>query len=212
MPGPMPGKTERYVMRRKPWAMYLWPGLAQLWMRGSWSGLAVAVSAAALLNVALLGTFVWSELITQGLRSALWLLLAGAWMTSALLTARWSRRQRETGQTDATNDAFSEALDHYLKGNWFETERVLNNLLRQDSRDVDARLMLATLLRHRGRLDEAAEQLELLTKLEGGEKWEWEIRRERELLAQARTDNRQQAEQQPGGTSADPPSEIVHVA
>jgi hypothetical protein len=199
-------------MRRTRWATYFWPGLAQLWVRGIWSGLAAAVCAAALLNVAVLGTFIWSELIAEGLRSTLWLLLGAGWVAGAIFTARWSRRQRQREEPDSTTDALSEAIDHYLKGNWFESERVLGNLLRRNPRDADARLMLATLLRHTARRDEAAEQLELLTRLEGAEKWEWEIRRERQLLAQARSGNQTQAGGQPSRTSADPPSEMVHAA
>ena len=47
--------------------------------------------------------------------------------------------------------------------------------------------MLATLLRHTGRLDEATRQLDTLARLEGAGKWELEIRQERELLKKAKT-------------------------
>jgi hypothetical protein len=43
--------------------------------------------------------------------------------------------------------------------------------------------MLATLLRHTGRLEEAVEHLDRLQRMEGSEKWGLEIQRERELLA-----------------------------
>ena len=60
------------------WAMCLWPGLPQLYLRGSWSALAVAVGAAALLDLALLCSFGWSELVAPDLRVAIWLSLAVA--------------------------------------------------------------------------------------------------------------------------------------
>jgi len=203
-------------MRRMRWAMYLWPGLAQLWLGGSWSGLATAVCAAATLNLALLTTFVWVELVAQGVRNTLWLVAAAGWTVSALFSIRGTYRQKAREQPDSAKDAFSEAMDYYLKGNWFQTERVLNHLLRQDPRDMEARLMLATLLRHTGRADEAAEHLNRLTKLEGAEKWQLEILRERQLLGPARsnsdTRNATQTEEAAGRRSSDPASKIVHAA
>jgi cytochrome c-type biogenesis protein CcmH/NrfG len=75
-----------------------------------------------------------------------------------------------------------------LKGDYYQAEHVLEELLRRNLRDVDARLMLATLLRHTGRLDEAAGQLDTLVRLEGASKWQWEIEQERDLLAEAKTE------------------------
>ena len=53
--------------------------------------------------------------------------------------------------------------------------------------------MLATLMRHTGREEEAARQLDVLVRWEESQKWELEIRHELELLAVARrqreTDN-----------------------
>ena len=83
-------------------------------------------------------------------------------------------------------DAFGEALDHYLKGDYYQAEQMLEGLLRRNVRDLDARLMLATLLRHTGRLDEATRQLDTLARFEGAGKWELEIEQERELLAKRR--------------------------
>jgi hypothetical protein len=56
-------------------------------------------------------------------------------------------------------------------------------LLRKNLRDLEARLMLATLLRHSGRVDEAKRQLDTLARFEGAGKWELEIQRERDLLS-----------------------------
>jgi thioredoxin-like negative regulator of GroEL len=113
------------------------------------------------------------------------------WPAAALFSAAWLRRQAAKERTDpveAGEATFEEAQEHYLKGNWFEAERVLGILLRRNTRDLEARLMLATLYRHTRRFDEAARQLDSLGRCEGAEKWEWEICRERELLAEARTE------------------------
>jgi hypothetical protein len=215
-------------MRKMSWTMYLWPGLPQLSGRGSWSALVVAVGAAALLNVALLATFVWTELLTPELRILYWLFLAAAWGFSAGLSGWLRRREQSRTQAGVKGDIFGEALDHYLRGNWFEAERALSRLLRRNRRDVEARLMLATLLRHTRRWDEAARQLDVLVRLEDAGKWELEIRREAELLAAARSgavreaegnqDQNQDREEVSVGPAegaekrTEPPAEMMHAA
>lgn len=199
-------------MRRMPWATYLWPGLPQLWIRGSWSALGVAVGAAALLNLALLASLVWSELIGPESRTALWAALGVVWGGAAVVSVVRSSGLRAREQTEVAPDAFGEALEHYLRGDWFQAERTLSNLLRNNTRDLDARLMMVTLLRHTGRLDEASRQLDTLMRLEGVGKWEWEIRRERELLVEAGKRNRTGANKTARSGETDRPAETKHAA
>ena len=174
-------------MRRMRWTTSLWPGLPQLWAYGSWSGLAVALGAAVVLDLLLLVSFGWSELIGQNVRILLWVAFGVFWIVAAGWSARQCRRRTAAGNPDAREDHFTEALDHYLKGDSYQAEHVLEGLLRRNLRDVDARLMLATLLRHAGRIDEAAGQLDTLARFEGAGKWEWEIREERKLLEEVKT-------------------------
>jgi hypothetical protein len=173
-------------MRRMRWTVCLWPGLPQLWMFGSWSGLAVALGTAIVLDLLLLVSFGWSELIGLGVRSAMWVAFGVFW----IVAAGWSRKQclRQTAEQapDSQQDAFAEALDYYLKGDSYQAEHLLEGLLQRSLRDLEARLMLATLLRHEGRFDEAVEQLDTLSRFEGADKWELEMRREREFLAGAK--------------------------
>jgi hypothetical protein len=173
-------------MRRTTWPVYLWPGLPQILHQGGWAALAVAIGAALLLNTTLLATFVWTELVASDLRIIFWAVLTVVWSGSAGISAWWDHRQGSQPATDPNANPFSKALDDYLKGDWFEAERGLNGLLRRDRRDVEARLMLATLLRHTKRFDEATRQLNILVRLEGAQKWELEIRREGELITEAR--------------------------
>lgn len=199
--GPGAAKRERLVMRRKRSVTYLWPGLPQLWSRGSWGGLAGAAATAALLNLGLLGTFGWSELIAPPMRTAIWLTLGVIWLGSAILSAIGDHRRRQVEDLDPADGAFAEALQHYLKADWFQAEGSLRGLLRRNGADLDARLMLATLLRHTGRLEEATGQLDLLGRFEGAAKWEWEISRERELLIGARKPAEDQQEEKAQGQS-----------
>jgi hypothetical protein len=175
-------------MHRMRWITCLWPGLPQLWTYGSWSGLAVAVGAAVVLDLLLLASFGWSELVSPSWRITLWAAFGVCWLIAAGWSARQCRRRAAAGNSDPRADNFAEALDCYLKGDYYQAEHVLEWLLRRNLRDLDARLMLATLLRHTGRLDEAREQLDTLARFEGAEKWQREIQQERNLLAGAKTE------------------------
>ncbi len=170
-------------MGRMRWIAYLWPGLPQLGVRGEGSALALAVGTACLLNLALLSTFVWTELLAEDLRTGLWVAVGGSWGLAAGLSALAARRNGSQ-QDRLVEDEFTEALGYYLKGDWLGAGRTLTGLLRRNADDVEARLMLATLLRHTGQLPEANEQLDRLSLISGAEDWKLEIRRERELLAQ----------------------------
>ena len=72
-------------------------------------------------------------------------------------------------------------MNCYLKGDNYQAEQILEGLLRRNIRDLDARLMLATLLRRAKRIDEATQHLDMLVRFEGTEKWELEIQQERDL-------------------------------
>ncbi len=172
-------------MGKMPWGTYLWPGLSLIWRHGSWLGLAIAVGFTALVNLALASSILWSELFTAGLRSLIWAVVGGIWAVSAIFASRWDSRGAPPRDLSPRVDSFALALDHYLKGNWFEAEYLLSGLLAANPRDVDASLMLATLWRHTGRFEEALEGLARLERCEDGKKWRWEISRERDLVRQA---------------------------
>lgn len=169
-------------MRRTPWTTYLWPGLPQLWIDGAWSGLALAVGFGLLLDLLMLASWVWVELVDPPLVSAGWLMLGLVWMGSAILSMHTRRSTVGQLETHPAEDLFRGALAEYLKGNWLEAEKVLVRLLADRPRDIEARLLLATLLRHTRRYREAADQLRRLEALDGAEKWAPEIAREKRLI------------------------------
>jgi hypothetical protein len=67
-------------------------------------------------------------------------------------------------------------------------------LLAENTRDLEARLMLAGLMRRTSRFEEAKKQLDQLERFEGAEKWEREIAREWEYLAEKKSPEKIQAE------------------
>ncbi len=167
-----------------PLATYLWPGLPRLLREGAWSSLGFAVGFACLLNLALLGTLWWSELFSPAVRNLLCAAALVIWGV-AFVYSLW-----HDGRTPAPRDPgptarwFIEAQNHYLRGNWFESEQLVRALLARDPRDVHAGLMLASILRRTGRLEEAQRQLDGLARFEASARWEFEIARERDRVAE----------------------------
>jgi hypothetical protein len=178
---------ERPMFGMKPWITFFWPGFPQLWMRGSWLALAVAVGAGSMLNAALLGTLVWRELLPLEVRNALWMAIGLIWAAAALYSFFLEPDLPPHQRLDHTEDPFPKAVVEYLRGNWYEAERTLAALLRRDVRDVQARLLLAALLRRVGRLEEAGRQLDTLTRFETADSWQLEIQRERQLIQNRKT-------------------------
>jgi hypothetical protein len=176
------------AMRRMPWPAYLWPGLPQLARDGNWAALAVAIAAAVLLNAVVLGTCVWTEFVAPAPRIICWSFVGVAWSV-AIGCWSWNDRQRAAALAKDVGKTFEEALADYLRGDWFGAERKLSTLLLRDEHDIEARLLMATLLRHTKRFDEATYQLNILAGLDGAYRWALEIHREGELLMAAREDN-----------------------
>ena len=186
--------------RKLPRIAYFWPGLPQLWLRGSWGGLVIAVGFTALVNVLILATCVFHEWIPleqmlggYGLVAVGW--LAGWWQyrrqtsDEVAATAEGKESSVETATVGLASEPreqlFREAQQVYLRGDWVAAEQVLLKLLKLDDRDAEARLMLATLWRHQGRHREAARQLDKLSRLEAADAWQYEIAVEREENAAA---------------------------
>ena len=93
----------------------------------------MAVGAAILLNVLLLVSFGWTELVGNELRITFWAGLGVSWAAAAVWSLRWSRKRAEERSVDPERDRFGEALDHYLRGDYYQTEQILEGLLRQTS-------------------------------------------------------------------------------
>ena len=171
--------------QRVPRICCLWPGLPQLWMAGDWSGLALAVGFACLVNLLLLTTLHWTEWLDAGLKIAGWTAVGVLWCASAVSGWRWMACREQTAARLRQEDLFPRALGEYLKGNWYEAEAACHEMLRRTTGDVEARLLLATLLRRTRRFAEARGQLEQLTRLDAAAAWQAEIDSENERLAEA---------------------------
>lgn len=159
--------------------MWSWPGLQSLWQSGQVSGLIQATTFSLLLNLCLVTTCIWPGWIEPGLQRALWLGLCGYWGLSFWAAFRNHGNVTRSGDPGAL---FIKAQDEYLKGDWYGAERILRKLLRWQPQDAEARLMLATLLRHTMRLEEARLELRRLQKVAHAAYWHPELVREWQYL------------------------------
>jgi uncharacterized protein HemY len=156
-----------------------------LWWRGRTAGLAAALAFAGLLNFALVVSLARPEWVSAVTRALIWCLVVVWWATSFSRSRRRLSSLLSPTRGPESDRLFVDAQEQYLQGHWFEAESHLQRLLDLDGGDADTRLMLATLCRRTGRLEDAARQLERLEKTPGSAKWQVEINRERESLARA---------------------------
>jgi len=169
-------------MRYARWFTPLWPGLTQLWFSGAWWGLAIGCGFAWLLNLALVSTLVWTEWIDPWSRLGVWVLLLVVWAASVTLSFRQLLSDNPQQATKTAEDLFRRAQREYLTGNWIKAEHLLTQLIANNGKDVDAHLLMASMLRRTGQLAEASERLRRLAAMDGADKWQSEIARERQLL------------------------------
>lgn len=177
--GSMDGSCRRLHLG---WVL-IWPGLDRLWHQGSPWGLVAAVFQTLLLQLGLVSSFVWTGLLPVQARFVLWCFVCAGWLLGLIHNGRTASRRRTATQTDPQLDLFLAARAEYLRGEWTRAADLLDQILRTEPRDVESRLMLATLLRHAGRWEESREQLRRLQRLERAGHWNEEIQREWQSLA-----------------------------
>lgn len=165
------------------WILYLWPGLPQC-CQGKWLGLILAVAVALILDTAVIATFGWSDAFSWDLCRILWVSFGVAWVAGCVFSLGWGSCR--ASDRDAH---FKKAMDHYLRGEVVEAEQALKARIAADPADVEAHLLLATLFRHAGRVEEAKKQLNWMQSLEGASRWALEIAQEKNLLQKAGRQN-----------------------
>lgn len=176
---------ERRLMRASPMLLCCWPGLPRLWLLGDWSAVAIAVAFGGALNLLLVSSVLWADLLPAAGRMLAWVSLSGIWLFSGIRSYRGLAHLDMPAVVD-DRGLFIQAQGEYLKGHWFEAESLLQQLLRGSRRDIEAHLMLATLCRRTRRFDEAQARLDLIDRFDDSDLWRWEINAERKLLQRQR--------------------------
>lgn len=83
----------------------------------------------------------------------------------------------------ATSEVFIQAQQEYVRGNWFDAEALLLEIVHQHPRDAESLLLLVGVLRHTRRWQPALRRLEQLELLDNASPWRFEIQQERTLIA-----------------------------
>jgi len=164
----------------------VWPGMPWLWLRGSFAGLLLALAFALAVDVAVLTTVIWSELIDFRLSLAIWTATAMVWLIAIASALTGFPPPIPLGRDAAADALFVKARDAYLARDWLAAETKLRTLLDLSPNDGEAQLLLGTLLRRVGRLDEAATALETLSRSDAGALWRPSIARELERVGNVR--------------------------
>ena len=170
------------------WIASLWPGFTRAWVFGKWEGVLLAALFAAALNSALLTTFVPRETIQNtALVGSAWVLVLGFWTVGIWWRAHDLSRLRvkHHNQSNRDDSLLIEAQQNYLKGHWIEAESIVVQMLTQDSADIEARLLLASVQRRTRRTAKAHRTLVELQSHPAAAKWQLEIASELEQLADA---------------------------
>lgn len=160
----------------------IWPGLAWLWLRGSLGGLVLAVGFAVVLDVAMLTTWIWSDLLDDQVSVGIWSAAGAVWLMATVSALASFPPAIPRARNDAADALFRTARDAYLARDWLAAETKLRGLLVVAPTDGEAQLLLATLLRRVGRQAEAKTALEKLSRSDSGVPWQSAIIRELALL------------------------------
>ncbi|MFM7208164.1 MAG: hypothetical protein ACKO4T_15995 [Planctomycetaceae bacterium] len=160
----------------------VWPGLPWVWLRGSLSGLVLALAFAVSLDLSILGTFIWPGLVELPLLIGLWTAVAAIWLIATVsATAAFPPPITLPGRDEA-DMLFARARDAYLARDWVQAEARVRDLLAVAPTDGEAQLLRATLLRRTGRQAEARRALDALARSDSGRPWQAEIAAELERL------------------------------
>ena len=158
-------------------ALSVWPGLPQVWSGQEVLGLILALSFAAVLNLAIVARFIWTESFAAGWTEVFAALAAGHWLASAGYTLWWVWLCHPDRHRAEIDRLFREATESYLQGHWNEARRRLERILVMDETDADALMQLATLYVRAAQPALARKTFRQCLELDGGAKWRWEIER-----------------------------------
>jgi predicted Zn-dependent protease len=92
---------------------------------------------------------------------------------------------------------FIQAQGEYLKGHWFEAERLALQRVAVHPSDVESQLLLAAIYRRMKRLDEARRRLQAVARYDGSQKWGLEVSLEKRWLDQLEEELESVAEKPP---------------
>lgn len=173
---------EEIAIQPKHYLTCLWPGMAELWWRGRISALPAAIAFAAIVNALLIAKFIYSDWLSGGLVMLACWVVAAAWLVLTIRSIRELPLLLTPRRASDTADPFPEAQTAFLRADYVEAERLLNETLGIEPRDPPALLLLSSIYRHTGRLHASQLLLAEVRKLEVADRWELEFAAEQTRL------------------------------
>ncbi len=149
----------------------VWPGLPWLWLRGSFAGLVLAAAFAVTLGMAVITSFIWSDLVEPSFTLVVWTATAIVWLVSTVSALAAFPPPLALPLPAEVDPLFVRARAAYLARDWIVAETRLRDLLALAPTDGEAQLLLGTLLRRTGRRDEARRAFEKLSWSDSGARW-----------------------------------------
>ncbi|MEM6690647.1 MAG: tetratricopeptide repeat protein [Planctomycetota bacterium] len=162
-----------------------WPGLPEIWFRGSLAALPFAIIFTFGVNLILWTQFVYVGLLPEPLDRVVFWLAAIFWLIAAIRSAGRLSRIVPPTSTSKEPDKYPEALGAYLRGQWTQAERILTTILAIEARDPPALLLLTSIYRQTDRLEAAEILLDEVERLEAAIPWATEISIERNQIQAA---------------------------
>ena len=144
--------------------------------------LGIAIAFAVLLNLMLLASFVRTDGAWKPWCGYGWAMLVVFWAFGVWQAARHHASSRDLTRVHNQQDLFIRAQTEYLRGHWVEAQSLLEQLLRQNPRDIESHLLLSSVFRRSRRIELSRKQLRRLDELEEAIGWRFEIDRETALL------------------------------
>lgn len=172
-------------MPRRLWIGLLsfWPGLAQIWSGQETLGLILASLFAATLNLAVVGRWIWTEVLPPGWVEFFALLSLLTWLASAVYTLWWLWLCHPERHRSEIDRLFRDAMEAYLQGRWNEARKRLERILTMDETDAEAHLQLGTIYLRLDQHAQARRAFRQCLELDGGSRWRWEIDQAMKRLA-----------------------------
>jgi thioredoxin-like negative regulator of GroEL len=145
----------------------------------------LALAFAVALDVGILTTFIWPDLVELPITVAVWAGVCVIWLASTVSAAAAFPPALARPAAADVDPLFVQARNAYLARDWLMAETRLRDLLKMAPTDGEAQLLLATLLRRAGRLAEARAALEKLSASDSAARWQTAIATEQDRIASA---------------------------
>ena len=197
-------KRGRFALKNlvKP-LLILWPGATGVLRYGLWGHLGIAALFGLICQTVLFLNFYWVNFLSHFARMLALLGVLISWLFLSAVASSSLKKYEKMRNTDSEGEAFLEAQTHYLRGNWFETECCLKNLLKKNPYDVESLLMAATLYRHLKRFSDARKTLMTLEKIDASAYWQEEIEFEKKAIVEDENEEHEDSTDEEGERAGD---------